>query len=276
MEHLACSFYREVAERFTENEKFSQFFRHLSGEEAWHAKVMERASENLVKHNAPAFAVSVDAETREKIEGPFVKNRELLSADNLSRESVMDCLATTEFSEWNDIFIYVVKFLKEEREFMPVAAKMQNHLGEIERFMESLPEGQKHLHVIKSLPRVWKERILIIDDDLPIVEFLKKLMEYEGHVETAQNGKEGLQKIKDKYYDVIISDVLMPVMDGIEFYRQALAFDPEIRRRIMFFSGSPSREHTDFFREHNLKYLIKPAPIREIVNKIHEILQKKE
>ena len=274
IEHLACAFYGEVAEGFKKDEKISKFFRLLSGEEAWHAKVMESASEYLVQHTAPPFSISVDDETKEKIEIPFAKNRDLLSAGNFSRGSIMDCLATTEFSEWNDIFIYAMNSLKEEREFMPVVAKMHGHLREIEQFMESLPEGRKHLYIIKSLPRVWKEHILIIDDDQPIIEFLKKLFEHEGDVETAQNGREGLQKIKDKYFDVIISDIDMPVMDGIEFYSQASAYDPQIGKRVIFFSGFSKGEHTDFIRKNNLKYLIKPAPIREIVKKVSEILYK--
>jgi CheY-like chemotaxis protein len=275
IENLARSFYSEVGVGFKEDEKFSQFFRHLSHEEEWHAQVMERASKYLVQHVAPPFSISVDDITKEKIEIPFIKNRELLSAGNFSKESVIDCLAATEFSEWNNIFIYIVESLKEEREFMSVAAKMHRHLIEIEQFMESSPEGLKQLNIIRNLPRVWKEHILIIDDDLPIAQFLSKLFE-EGYVETAQNGREGLQKIKEKYFDVIISDINMPVMNGIEFYSQASAFDPEIGKRIMFFSGSPSREHADFLQKNKLKFLMKPAPIREIVNKVSAILQKTE
>jgi rubrerythrin len=48
IEHLAGAFYRKVAERFAEDENYSKFFLHLSAEEAWHAKVMERASKSLV------------------------------------------------------------------------------------------------------------------------------------------------------------------------------------------------------------------------------------
>ncbi len=274
IEHLAGAFYGEVAEGFREDEKFSTFFRHLSGEETWHAEVMVSASEYLVQHIAPPFSISVDDETKKKIEIPFIRNRQLLSGGNFTKKNVVDCLAVTEFSEWNDIFIYVVRSLKEEREFMPIVAKMHGHIKEIAEFMESSPEGRKHLYIINSLPRVWKENILIIDDDPPIADFLKKLLEYEGNVETAQNGKEGLQKIKEKYFDVIISDISMPVMDGIEFYSQASVYDPEIGKRIVFFSGFLKREHTDFVRKNNLKYLRKPAPIRDIVNKVSEIIKK--
>ena len=273
IEYLASSFYSEVGVGVKEDGKLSQFFQHLSEEETGHAQVMISALEYLLQHVAPTFSISVDDETKAKIADPFIKNRKLLAADNFSKQSVIDCLAATEFSEWNNIFVYVVQSLNEDRKFMPVAAKMQKHLLDIEDFLKSLPEGQKHLPVINNLPRVWKEHILIIDDDLPIAQFLSKLFE-DGYVETAQNGREGLQKIKEKYYDVIISDINMPVMNGIEFYSQASTYDPEIGRRIVFFSGLLKHEHADFIRKNNLKYLIKPAPIKEIVKIVSESLHK--
>lgn len=275
IERLAGDFYGEIADKFKDDEEFSHFFRHLSNEEAWHAKIMESASAYLVQHIAPPFSISLDGETIEKIEAPFTRNRELLSASNFSRDSVMDCLATTEYSEWNDIFIYAVKNLREQREFMPIVSKIHGHLREISEFMESLPEGRKHLYILKSLPRVWKERILIIDDEPHIVEFLTKLLEHEGRVETAQNGMEGLHKIKKNYFDLIITDLYMPVMDGIEFYSQASSDDPEIGKRIMFFPSDPTGDHEDFFQRNNLSYLIKPAPIREIMKLVSKIIHKK-
>jgi CheY-like chemotaxis protein len=199
---------------------------------------------------------------------------ELSAADKFSMQNVIDCLVTTEFSEWNDIFIYVVNVLAKEREFMPVAAKIHGHLKEIENFVGSLSEGQKYLYVIKSLPHVWKEHILIIDDDLLIVQFLRSLLYHEGEIETAMNGRDGLQKIKEKYFDVIISDINMPVMDGLEFYNQAFAYDPSIKERIMFLGGLPKPEQVEFFHKNNLRYLRKPAPIKEIVKNVSEIMNK--
>jgi CheY-like chemotaxis protein len=240
----------------------------------WHAEVIARASEHLEQHIAQPLPISVDDETRENIKATFSRSSELLSAGNFNKENIMDWLARAEFSEWNDIFIYIVKSLREEKELMPTVAKIDGHLREIEEFMESSPEGRKHLHIIRSLPRVWKEHILIINGDFPGLEFLKKLLEHEGRVETARNGREGLQKVKGEYFDVIVSDMDMPVMNGIEFYRQASAIDPEIGKRIVFFSDFSNRDYTDFIRENNLKHLIKPAPIREIVGKVSEILRK--
>jgi len=272
IETLAGTVYTEASKLLEKDERSSRFFLHLAEEEAWHFQVMKGALEYLERHVVPSPAIIVDADTKEKIEGTFERNKELLRAGNGNKDEVLHCLAMTEFSEWNNIFMYVVNTIKEERQFMPVAAKMHYHVTEIENFLESLPEGRNHLHIVKSLPRVWKEQILVIDDDLPIADFLRKLFSDIGQVETAVNGREGLAKVKEKYFDVIISDVQMPVMDGIEFYQSASALEPEIGQRILFFTGTPNQAHTEFFRAKQLRYLIKPAPIREIIKKVAEIM----
>jgi CheY-like chemotaxis protein len=272
IETLAGSFYKEASKLLEKDERLSRFFLHLAEEEAWHFQVMKDALAYLERHVVPSPAIIVDADTKEKIEGTFQRNSELLRGGSSSKDEVLHCLATTEFSEWNDIFMYVVNTLKEERQFMPVAAGMHHHVTEIENFLESLAEGRNHLHIVKSLPRIWKEQILVIDDDMPIAEFLRKLFSDVGQVETAVNGREGLAKVKEKYFDVIISDLQMPVMDGIEFYHEASAIDPQIGQRILFFTGLLKQEPADFFRAKQLRYLIKPAPIREIVKKVAEIM----
>ena len=274
IETLAGTFYKEASKCSEKDERLSDFFLHLADEEARHFQVMEGALGYLQRHVVPSPAIIVDVDTKEKIEGAFERNRELLRADNCGRDNLLHCVAMTEFSEWNHIFMYVLNTIKEERQFMSVAASMHHHVTEIENFLESLPEGRDHLHIVKSLPRAWKEQILIIDDDLAIAEFLRKLFSDIGQVETAVNGRDGLTKVKDKYFDVIISDVQMPVMDGIEFYQSALAIDPQIGQRIVFFTGSSTRAHTEFFRARQLRYLMKPAPIREIVRKVAEIMPK--
>ena len=272
IEQLAGAYYREVSEALKGDATFSPFFHQLSDEENGHYKVMESALEYLKYHRLPPSSITVDQHTKEKIESVFVRNREILAARDYSKGIILDCLTAAELSEWNDIFIYVVNTLKEDREFMAAAAMMHRHMSVIENFVESLPEGVSYLKRFKNLPPVWKEQILIIDDDQPISDFLKKLLSHAGQIEIAFNGKEGLQKVKENYYDVIISDVQMPVMDGIEFFRHATSHDPQLGQRIIFFTGTPKNEIIEFFERANLRYLIKPAPIRDIVKKVAEIL----
>lgn len=60
-------------------------------------------------------------------------------------------------------------------------------------------------------------KILIVDDERAIRRTLKEILEYEKYeVDEAGDGEEGLEKIKTGEYDVVILDVKMPKMDGIE------------------------------------------------------------
>ena len=62
--------------------------------------------------------------------------------------------------------------------------------------------------------------ILVVDDERAIRNSLKDILEFESHkVEIAENGLEGLEKVKNGKFDVIFSDIKMPQMDGIEFLK---------------------------------------------------------
>jgi len=59
--------------------------------------------------------------------------------------------------------------------------------------------------------------ILVIDDERAIRNTLKEVLEYEQHeVDTAEDGPVGLDMIKDKNYDIVLCDIKMPGMDGME------------------------------------------------------------
>jgi PAS domain S-box-containing protein len=78
-------------------------------------------------------------------------------------------------------------------------------------------------------PRLPGVRILVVDDDLGICQTLAEILEADGCcVETAQDGAEGLEKLGKGTFDVVLSDVVMPRMDGHEFYRAVRARHPGI------------------------------------------------
>ena len=71
--------------------------------------------------------------------------------------------------------------------------------------------------------------VLIADDEKGYREVLRVIFEDQGHsVSTATNGRSALELLKERPCDVVISDVRMPDMDGIEFLRAAREFYPEI------------------------------------------------
>ena len=70
-------------------------------------------------------------------------------------------------------------------------------------------------------------RVLVADDDLGICRSLKEILEAEGcAVETASDGNEALRRLEVTAFDVVLSDVVMPNMDGYELYTAVRAHHP--------------------------------------------------
>jgi two-component system, cell cycle response regulator CpdR len=79
-------------------------------------------------------------------------------------------------------------------------------------------------------------RILIVEDDESVRTFTARALQSAGHmVETAEDGAEGMEKITAAAgtYDLVLSDIRMPVMDGIEMARQAARAFPSMRILLM-------------------------------------------
>ncbi len=74
------------------------------------------------------------------------------------------------------------------------------------------------------------KRILVIDDDVNICKMLERtfLLEGEYKIDMAHDGKTGLQKLKELNPHIILLDVMMPGMDGIETLKEIKKLDPEV------------------------------------------------
>jgi DNA-binding response OmpR family regulator len=80
------------------------------------------------------------------------------------------------------------------------------------------------------------KRILVVDDEEQIRSMLTQMLEHEGFtVDTAENGEEGMQLITRHSYDLIITDMIMPVKDGLKFIMELTNDYPE--QRILAISG---------------------------------------
>jgi CheY-like chemotaxis protein len=273
IEGMSGAFYDAAAKAFRGDEDFALFLNHLAADEKWHHHIIGIAARYQQEGAELAAVFSLDLETRAKIEGPFRERDGKLINGTITKSDVIECIALTEFSEWNDIFQYVINSLKESRrEFEPVAAKMQQHKRYIEKYLAAIPDANMPLNRLRNLRPVWRERILIVEDFPPIREFLTALLSTKGTVDTAANGEQGLAKIGKRFYDVIVSDIDMPVMDGIEFYRRAVQFEPRIGGRFLYLAGGTEAEQEYFLKQNGLRYLTKPAPIKEIATAVEGIL----
>ncbi len=274
LEHLTGDLYRDAALFFQDDKELSSFLNRAAEDEALHFHFMCSAAEYLRSMTDTIRpAITLNNALKAEIEEPLAKGKDLLDSGKITRNDMLGYLIEIEFSELNDLFLYVVNLLKKRsREFQYIAARIEGHKKRLENFLLSISDGKKYLDTIKSLPNLWKNKILIVDDEPAIVYFLKALLEKDGPVETAGNGQEALQLTMRHYFDVIISDIGMPILNGIEFYKQASAKDSNIGKRFLFISGEPSPEDIDFITKNNLTYMIKPVPINKIEEAIHKII----
>ena len=80
------------------------------------------------------------------------------------------------------------------------------------------------------------KRILVVDDEEQIRSMLTQMLEHEGFVvDTAANGEEGMDLITRHAYDLIITDMIMPVKDGLKLIMELIQDYPD--QRILAISG---------------------------------------
>ena len=273
VEHTAGKAYSNALKRFNDDPELKAFLETNAEDEAWHYHVMASAAGHLSKMLPEIPFIAIDEELNDKILGALTGINDSLKQNTMSKAQFLKAIAVTEFSEWNDIFLYVVNKLKSDfREFSVVIPKMQKHKRAIELYLEKIIDDRDEISGLMALPRIWEEKILIIEDDESVSELLKAILKDEGRVDIAANGKEGCDKIENKYYKLIISDIDMPVMDGIALYNRVKNLYPEIGSRYLFITGNVSPEREIFFDENNLAFLEKPAGVSALRHRALDIL----
>ncbi|PJA97120.1 MAG: Fis family transcriptional regulator [Ignavibacteriales bacterium CG_4_9_14_3_um_filter_34_10] len=119
-------------------------------------------------------------------------------------------------------------------------------------------------------------RILIADDEKAIRESLKMVLEEEGYSpDIAQDGTEALEKIKSSDFDIVISDIKMPNVDGIELMNQAAKLSPNTFFIIMTAYASV-KTAIDAMRAGAFDYLIKPIEFDDLLLRVKRLVDYKK
>lgn len=113
-------------------------------------------------------------------------------------------------------------------------------------------------------------RILVVDDEPDVAELMAEIMEIDGHeVKIADGGLAGLEALRKGDYDLIVSDLRMPDLDGRALFEQAESINPDLARRFLFLTGDTlSPMARDFLSDGAHPYVekpITPADLREAV-----------
>jgi len=117
--------------------------------------------------------------------------------------------------------------------------------------------------------------ILVIDDEPLVVALMTDILGLEGYeVETAENGREALEKIAARSYDVILSDLRMPELDGVGLYRALEQQHPSLLPRLAFVSGTTEPpEYASFLQRTGATVLSKPFALTDVHQLVQRMLQ---
>lgn len=116
--------------------------------------------------------------------------------------------------------------------------------------------------------------ILIIDDEKPIRQTLKEILEYESHqVDVAADGSEGLEKLNENEYDLVLLDIKMPKMDGMEVLDEIFVVKPN--QAVVMISGHGTVENAvEAIKKGAFDFIQKPLDLNRLLVTIKNATEK--
>jgi CheY-like chemotaxis protein len=115
------------------------------------------------------------------------------------------------------------------------------------------PDGDVHARCFKG------PRVLVVDDDSLFRDLVARAVRHQRYcqVDTVSDGHAALERVRTHVYDLILSDLHMPVMDGPTFYRRMQVEHPDIVERIVFMTSQVDH-YAQFIRDVGARVLRKP------------------
>jgi len=117
-------------------------------------------------------------------------------------------------------------------------------------------------------------KILVVDDEQAIRGLITQVLAGEGHQVTAvDNPEQALARLQIERYNLILMDLKMPGMSGIELYGRIRKIAHSLARRVMFITGDVMGEDTkQFLKQYQARYIIKPFGIQELKKEVNAFL----
>jgi DNA-binding response OmpR family regulator len=118
------------------------------------------------------------------------------------------------------------------------------------------------------------ERILVVDDDPAITSLLRRGLSYEGYVvETASDGPEGLAAARDHPPDLVILDIMLPGLDGIEVLRRLRAVDARLPVLLLTARDAPA-DQVQGLEQGADDYVVKPFTFEVLLARTRALLRR--
>jgi two-component system cell cycle response regulator CpdR len=115
-------------------------------------------------------------------------------------------------------------------------------------------------------------KILLAEDDNDMRRFLVNALQNAGYsVASFDNGVSAYNRLREEPFELLLTDIVMPEMDGIELARRATELDPEIK--VMFITGFAAVAlNPDNSAPKDARILSKPFHLRDLVNEVERLL----
>jgi PAS domain S-box-containing protein len=109
-------------------------------------------------------------------------------------------------------------------------------------------------------------RFLVVDDEPLVTQFVSKVLTGEGHiVDSVNRAEDALELVNAKKYRIILLDIKMPGMSGIELYKRLQKMSPSLARKVVFVTGDVMGARTTaFLAKSKLPYITKPFDARQL------------
>lgn len=116
-------------------------------------------------------------------------------------------------------------------------------------------------------------RILLAEDDNDMRRFLVKALERQGYeVVDFDNGAGAYERLREEPFQLLLTDIVMPEMDGIELARRATELDPDLK--VMFITGFAAVAlKPESQAPQNAKVLSKPFHLRQLVEEVGKLIE---
>ncbi len=116
------------------------------------------------------------------------------------------------------------------------------------------------------------QKILLAEDDEDMRRFLARALHNAGYeVVDFDNGQSAYNRLCEESFTLLLTDIVMPEMDGIELARRATELDPELK--VMFITGFAAVAlNPDSEAPKSAKVLSKPFHLRDLVNQVEQLL----
>jgi CheY-like chemotaxis protein len=147
-------------------------------------------------------------------------------------------------------------------------------------FVVELPvvEGGQQLEIPISVPEeivpVATANILVVDDEPSVLRFLCRTLEGQGYkVDAVQDARKVLPRLQNGGYDLILLDIKLPGISGIELYKQLQRRNPTLAKKVVFITGDIMGGDTrNFLSRTKAHYMVKPFSADQLRKEVNRIL----